>query len=208
MTADAGVRGLAAELRLAAGKIEYLAKKGIIAADTLAGGRPGFSSASKELARSAIAQLKWMVIVTPENWRELSANDLAFTMFSGRHEEWLEFVRPGQQMLFYVTRFSSVVAHAEVAGTKQKKRVLWKGGAFTYLVPLRPLVVVDPVHGLPIAPLIRNLQFIVKKANWGMYLRRSLIPLVDRDYRLLVHGLEAHVDSPQAHSVMTGRPSK
>jgi predicted RNA-binding protein len=192
---DESIRALAANLHLAPGKMGILLRQGILAGHS-EGARIRLGARSEaESVKAGIARLRWMVIVTPENWRELAANSLAFTAFPAHQEQWIDFVRPGHRMFFYVTRFSVFVAEAEVLGTKQLKPVVWSTGAFAYRVPLKPLVQVEPKQGLRIEGLISRLSFIRKKAQWGTYLRRSIIPLKETDYQIIARRFTAHLGS-------------
>lgn len=141
-----------------------------------------FTDKSVDKAQKALAQLKWLAIVTPENWKRLSADGISYMLFSKRQRPWVELMRPGQQLLFYISRFSVFTAWATINESRKARTVMWPSGIYSDMVALAPVVTLEPRDGIKIAPMVPVLDFIRAKRNWAMSVRRTLVPLTDDDF--------------------------
>ena len=196
---------IAEALNLPVDRLEYLHRLGLLR-DTSSSRRATTSKPAFVLddVQRAIANLRWLVIVTPPNWQELAAEGLLFARFAERQRRTLELMSLGQQIAFYVTRFSAFVAIANVLGKPVRKNVMWPGGVFPLAVPIEPSLVLEPKGGAKISPLVSKLEFIHAKKHWAMALRRTIVPLCEQDFALIARHLK---QQPDGRSRTTGRGS-
>ena len=152
-------------------------------------GIPLFSGREIERAPSRMKKLRFIATVSPESWRRLLDDGLEYTLLSRHSARTVEVMQPGNEVLFYLTGHQKICAAARLVGVPQKKNIVWPRGVFSYLVPLKPLKIVDPQQGVDVKALASDLGFISKPRAWGMYLHGELRRVNVEDYSLLATAL-------------------
>ena len=150
-----------------------------------------FSEEDFRRAAKALAELKFLAIVTPDSWRRLTDDGLRYTLLSQRYGRIAETLRPGHRIAFYVTGASAFCGIAEVTGQVQRRRTLWPQGAFPFWVPLTPKHILKPREGVKAKWLLEELDFISNKAAWEQYFRTTMRIVPEHDFSLIEASLGA-----------------
>jgi hypothetical protein len=180
----------ARHLGIRVSQLAALVRRGVVTASVNSSSeRPSFNGDQLPPLQRALEHLKWLAVVSPENWEMLTDNGLTFTMFPAERRPWLKLMRPGNEILFYITRFSVIAGLAEVVGKVEARSVRMPGGIYELRVPLRPRFTSEPAKGAKILPLVPQLSFIRNKDEWGMSFHHTLFALSDSDFGLIAGGL-------------------
>ncbi len=163
-----------------------LRKKGFVRQSTheRSGDQHGvFRAEDLQQANKALTELRWLATVSPESWNLLIADSLDYTLLASRHEKPSELLRPGNWIVFYMSRRSGFIGAAEVAARREITRTVWPTGAFKYRIPLRRQFIVPESALVPVQPLLKTLGFIRNRESWEAYFRGAIrmIPGVDFD---------------------------
>ena len=114
----------------------------------------------------------------------------------------------GHEILLYTTRGcyrnpgrdrGLVMGHAVVSsppGTLEAP-VSFRGRDFTIGFDVEVTGVAEVHNGVELGPLAGQLDFLPDPATWSVRLRRSLVPLSDRDARTLTTRLKPLLDQPE-----------
>jgi hypothetical protein len=141
-----------------------------------------YDRASIENAKRELEKLRFLAVITPDNWETLCAQGLTFTGIPRSRALWAPLMRHGTQIAFYCTQYSTFVGVAEVTDKPKAKTLLLPSGPYPFTVPLRPIVTLPPSEGVSVKDLIPSLEFMANKTHWEFYVRSSLQHLKDADF--------------------------
>lgn len=140
----------------------------------------------------------WLCVTTWDNW--LVVKEKLVWGVSERFRNAMAQVKPGDELLMYVMqhRKGEELVPSKVMGAfkvvsepfKDSTKVFksYKGSeTYPYRVKLEPLVVGE--KGVEFKPLVPKLSFVKNKRFWSGSLRRAMVKLPERDYKLLLEEL-------------------
>ncbi len=113
-------------------------------------------------------------------------------------------LRVGDQVLLYSTRGAfknptrdepQIFAAGFFASRVEHSRVAVAGETFTKWCRLEITHLLPPREGIGFRPFVPRLRFIKNKETWPAALRRTLIRLPERDFKVLARALEREATS-------------
>jgi hypothetical protein len=160
------------------------------------GGQRVFDEDVVAAAQEALVSLRWLCVVSKENWKRLTADSLTYTLLSERYRANADLIRKGNRLAFYVAGAGAFGATAEVTASPASVRTVWPSGAYSIRVPLRSIQ--GPLKNwLPVVqPLLPALSFVRNKAEWEMCFRRAIRLIANDDFDVSERALmEANDDA-------------
>jgi len=140
-------------------------------------------------AERAIANLKWIAVVSRDSWSRLTNDGLSYTLLSPRSARVAAVLRSGHRIAFYVTGVSAFCGIADVVGKSIARTTVWPQGAYPYRVPLAPQIGLPAEKGVKVKPLLDKLKFVAKKESWEQYFRTTIRITTDADFAVIERAL-------------------
>ncbi len=103
-------------------------------------------------------------------------------------------VHSGDRIALYTTRGaygnptrdeSQIIALGRFASDVQNKQAVVNDVTYTKSCGLTITDQLEPRHGLAFRPLVAQLEFVRSKRGWATYMRRTLVPINDRDFTII-----------------------
>ena len=110
----------------------------------------------------------WLDLFSGTTWREFRAAGARITGFRPRMRNSVARVRKGDILLCYLTGAMRWVGALEVLGNSNDRRPIWSEPDFPARLEVKPLIVPEPEHGVPMsefaekAPFYRNVACFKK----------------------------------------------
>ena len=110
----------------------------------------------------------WLDLFTGTTWNQFKDAGATVSGFRQRMRRVTSNVKPGDIMLCYLTGVMRWVGALEIIGTSQDKRPIWTDD-FPVRLEVKPLVLLEPQHGVPMAELEGKVAFYRNPADRGKF---------------------------------------
>ena len=147
----------------------------------------------------------WLDLFTGTTWNEFRAAGANITGFSAARRSLADRVKPGDIFLCYVTGVKQWVGALEVLGPSSDQSRIWSDSEFPARFTVRPLLMLEPEHGVPMDALEGRVDFFPSAEYRGKYkgfVRQSPNLFKSQEDGELIMGLlkEAHT-TPVTHAL-------
>lgn len=118
----------------------------------------------------------WLDLFSGTTWDEFRRAGSRISGFRPRMRGMAKQVKPGDILLCYLTGVMRWVGALEVIGTSEDQSPIWKDQNFSVRFEVRPLVQLDPRHGVPMEDLEGRVDFYAGPEYRGKFkgfIRRS-----------------------------------
>jgi hypothetical protein len=118
----------------------------------------------------------WLDLFTGTTWDEFRQAGAGVTGFRATTKGISKQVKPGDIFLCYLTGVMRWVGALEVLGPSSDRTRIWKFDAFPIRFEVRPLILLDPQHGVPMSELEGKVAFYAGPQHRGGFkgfVRRS-----------------------------------
>ena len=118
----------------------------------------------------------WIDLFTGTTWNEFRQAGARITGFRASTRNTSKAVTPGDIFLCYLTGVMRWVGALEVRGPSQDRSRIWKDDAFPVRFEVRPIILLDPEHGVPMGDLEGKVAFFAGPKDRGKFrgfVRRS-----------------------------------
>jgi hypothetical protein len=118
----------------------------------------------------------WLDLFTGTTWDEFRRAGARVSGFRATTRNVASAVKPGDIFLCYLTGVMRWVGALEVVGPSLDRTRIWKFDAFPIRFDVRPLVMLDPEHGVPMTDLEGKVAFFSSPKDRGKFkgfVRRS-----------------------------------
>lgn len=111
----------------------------------------------------------WLDLFTGTTWQEFREAGATVSGFSGRRRSIAQRVKPGDILLCYLTGVMRWVGALEVLGASTDTRRIWKDQEFPVRFDVRPLIMLDAEHGIPMDKLEGQVRFFAGVEDRGRF---------------------------------------
>jgi hypothetical protein len=111
----------------------------------------------------------WIDLFTGTTWDEFRKAGARITGFRARTRATCKRVNPGDVFLCYLTGVMRWVGALEVVKPSQDQSRIWKDDLFPVRFEVRPLVILDPEHGIPMEELQGHVDFFKGPQDAGKF---------------------------------------
>jgi len=111
----------------------------------------------------------WLDLFTGTTWQEYLDAGANVSGFRARKRNICKKVKPGDIFLCYLTGVMRWVGAIEVIGPTDDKRVIWKEGDFPVRFAVKPIVLLKPETGVPMADLEEKVAFYTGAKDRGKF---------------------------------------
>jgi len=111
----------------------------------------------------------WLDLFTGTTWDEFRNSGAHISGFSNRMRKTVEKIQPGDVLLCYLTGVMRWVGALEIKGPSTDKTRIWKDAEFPARVAVKPLVMLSPENGVPMAELEGKVGFFSTSADRGKF---------------------------------------
>ncbi len=111
----------------------------------------------------------WLDLFTGTTWDEFRNSGANISGFSDRMRNNVDRMSAGDVLLCYLTGVMRWVGALEVIGPSQYKTRIWKDAEFPARVAVKPLVMLAPENGIPMADLEGKVSFYEGKEDRGKF---------------------------------------
>jgi hypothetical protein len=101
----------------------------------------------------------WLDLFTGRTWEEFRKAGASVSGFRATMEKYKRKPVAGDILLCYLTGVMRWVGALEVIGRSNDRSKIWDTDTFPYRFEVKPLVLLDPAHGVPLASLEGKLDF-------------------------------------------------
>lgn len=101
----------------------------------------------------------WLDLFTGTTWNEFCVAGAKVSGFRARMRGAAAKVKPGDVLLCYLTGVMRWVGALEVVGLSQDKTRIWRDEEFPVRFEVKPMVILDPEHGVPMQELQGQVDF-------------------------------------------------
>jgi hypothetical protein len=116
-----------------------------------------------------IAMNYWLDLFTGTTWREFRESGANVSGFRARQVKSAEQMKPGDIFLCYLTGVMRWVGALEIIGPSDDKRNIWKEQDFPVRFNVKPLVLLEPENGIPMAQLEGRVKFFQSAKDRGKF---------------------------------------
>jgi hypothetical protein len=142
----------------------------------------------------------WLDLFTGITWREFREAGANVSGFRPRQVKTARKMQPGDVFLCYLTGVMRWVGALEIIGPSNDVREIWKEQDFPVRFAVKPLVMLDPEHGVPMQELEGRVKFYMGAKDRGKFrgfVRSSLNLFQDvNDGKLILSLLHAAERNP------------
>lgn len=146
----------------------------------------------------------WLDLFTGTTWKQFRDAGSTVTGFRESQRGALDRIKPGDIFVCYLTGVMRWVGALEIVGPSNDSRPIWGDGEFGIRFSVKPLIMLDPEHGVPMESLLGKVHFYSGEADAGKFkgfVRRSPNPFKrDSDGSLILELLR------QAQAAPVSRP--
>jgi hypothetical protein len=146
----------------------------------------------------------WLDLFTGTTWREFRDAGANISGFRGRQATLAKRVQPGDIFLCYLTGVMRWVGALEIEDRTSDMRPIWKEEDFPVRFTVKPLVMLDPEHGVPMQELEGKVKFYASSKDRGKFkgiVRGSLKSIYQKDGELILSLLRKAEQSPISRPV-------
>lgn len=146
----------------------------------------------------------WLDLFTGTTWREFREAGANISGFRGRQAKIAKRVQPGDIFLCYLTGVMRWVGALEIEGRTSDMRLIWKEQDFPVRFAVKPLVMLEPEHGVPMEELASRVKFYASPKDKGKFrgiVRSSLNPIYEKDGELILSLLRTAEQNPVVRPV-------
>lgn len=111
----------------------------------------------------------WLDLFTGTTWNEYRKAGAKVSGFRAKMRNLTGKVKPGDIFLCYLTGVMRWVGAIEVIAPSQDRSRIWKDAEFPVRFEVRPLVLLDPEHGVPMDELEGRVDFFVGPQHRGKF---------------------------------------
>ncbi len=111
----------------------------------------------------------WLDLFTGTTWKEFRDAGGEISGFSKKREKIVAKIQPGDILLCYLTGVMRWVGALEVIGATSDISKIWKDAEFPARLKVRPLILLEPEHGVPMNHLEGQVLFYEGKADTGKF---------------------------------------
>jgi hypothetical protein len=154
----------------------------------------------------------WIDLFTGTTWDEYRKAGATVSGFQYRMRKTVSKIPQGDILLCYMTGVKRWVGALEVVGPSDDKRQIWSYD-FPIRLSVKPLVVLDPEHGMPMNDLEGKVGFFRTAKDKGKYkgiVRRSPFKLDRADgdliFQLLQNALKSPICRPVDSKMLSRKP--
>ena len=151
----------------------------------------------------------WLDLFTGTTWREFRQAGAAVSGFSARRRNVAQRMRAGDILVCYLTGVMRWVGALEVTGASGNADRIWKDQEFPVRFDVKPLIILEPEHGIPMEQLQGRVKFFASAKDKGKFrgfVRSSPNPFQDpKDAELILSLLRQAETKP---GLSTGDPKK
>src|SRR5580704_11655399 len=119
----------------------------------------------------------WLDLFTGTTWREFREEGADVSGFRARQVKLAKRMKPGDIFLCYLTGVMRWVGALEIAGPSTDTRQIWKEQDFPVRFKVKPLILLEPEHGVPMEQLEGRVKFyssIKDRGKFRGFVRSSL----------------------------------
>lgn len=147
----------------------------------------------------------WLDLFTGTTWREFRQAGAAVSGFSARRRNVAQRMRAGDILVCYLTGVMRWVGALEVTGASGNADRIWKDQEFPVRFDVKPLIILEPEHGIPMEQLQGRVKFFASAKDKGKFrgfVRSSPNPFQDpKDAELILSLLRQAEQSPVSRPV-------
>ncbi|MBI5684095.1 MAG: hypothetical protein HZC54_03350 [Verrucomicrobia bacterium] len=111
----------------------------------------------------------WLDLFTGTTWKEFRQAGASISGFRPRMRKAAAKVQPGDIFLCYLTGVMRWVGAIEVIRPSNDQRKIWADDAFPVRFEVKPLVQLEPEHGVPMSELEGKVQFFTGPTDRGKF---------------------------------------
>ncbi len=111
----------------------------------------------------------WLDLFTGTTWREFREAGANVSGFRPRQVKTARKMQPGDIFLCYLTGVMRWVGALEIIGASDDAREIWKEQNFPVRFAVKPLVMLDPEHGVPMQELEGRVKFYTGAKDRGKF---------------------------------------
>lgn len=111
----------------------------------------------------------WLDLFTGTTWKEFRDAGAQVSGFSARRKSIAAQVKKGDLLLCYLTGVMRWVGALEVLGQSTDRSPIWKDAEFPVRFSVRPLVMLNAEHGVPMSELVGKVDFYATPALAGKF---------------------------------------
>lgn len=111
----------------------------------------------------------WLNLFTGTTWKEFRAAGATISGFRASRQKLAAKIQPGDVFLCYLTGVMRWVGAVEVRGPSQEKHAIWSQMSFPVQFEVKPLILLDPETGVPMAHLKGLTSFYVNDQDAGKF---------------------------------------
>jgi hypothetical protein len=109
----------------------------------------------------------WLDLFTGRTWEEFRKAGATVSGFRERMERYKRKPVPGDIFLCYLTGVMRFVGALEITGRSDDETAIWDTDPFPYRFAVKPLVLLEPVHGVPLEGFEGKLDFYKSEKDYG-----------------------------------------
>jgi hypothetical protein len=146
----------------------------------------------------------WLDLFTGTTWREFREAGANISGFRGRQAAIAKRVQAGDIFLCYLTGVMRWVGALEIQGRTSDMRRIWKEEDFPMRFTVKPLVMLEPEHGVPMEELEGQVKFYASSKDKGKFkgiVRSSLNAIYQKDGELILSLLRKAEQTPVSRPV-------
>jgi hypothetical protein len=147
----------------------------------------------------------WLDLFTGTTWREFKDAGANVSGFRARQRSIAKRIQRGDVFLCYLTGVMRWVGALEILGPSTDKRNIWKEQDFPVRFDVKPLIMLEPEHGVPMEQLDGRVSFYANPKDRGKFrgfVRTSLNLFKEKkDGDFILSLLEAAVKNPVSRPV-------
>ena len=146
----------------------------------------------------------WLDLFTGTTWREFREGGANISGFRGRQAAVAKRVQSGDIFLCYLTGVMRWVGALHIESRTADMRKIWKEEDFPVRFAVKPLVMLEPEHGVPMEQLEGQVKFYAGPKDKGKFkgiVRSSLNTIYEKDGELILSLLRTAEASPISRPV-------
>jgi hypothetical protein len=146
----------------------------------------------------------WLDLFTGTTWREFRDAGANVSGFRPRQLRTAKRMQPGDIFLCYLTGVMRWVGALEIIGHSTDTRKIWREQDFPVRFNVKPSVMLEPEHGVPMQDLEGRVKFYASPKDKGKFqgiVRSSLNAISPKDGELILSLLRAAEKNPIARPV-------
>jgi hypothetical protein len=143
----------------------------------------------KEMEMSATY---WLLVGTPENYAKTAALGWSLAGVKSRHRKKAERMRPGDKIIFYLTRVKAFGSIVTITSTYTEDATpIWQsekpGELYPFRVRTEPDIILSVDEALPAEGIVASLEYTKRwpAEHWTLAFQGNVHILNDHDYRHL-----------------------